>query len=84
MSCHAMDLTTTPGTLVVFSNPENGYEFDRIRAKAYLDVGIAYTVAEIDVGDSSSRVRFEEHPDVWFNTVLFDNIDNVYDLPIEP
>lgn len=75
MSCNCMDLTTTPGTLVIFANPENGYEYDQKRAREFLNVGCAYTVAEIDVGDSSSRVRFEEYPGVWFNTVLFNNIE---------
>lgn len=75
MSCRSMDLTTTPGAMVVYCYPENGYEFDQLLAKKHLYLGYAYTVSEMDVGDSSSRVRLMEKPGMWFNTVLFDNVD---------
>lgn len=70
-----MDITTTPGTKVVFAYPENGWPFDRNKVKEKgLSVGREYTVGHIEVFSSASDVYLEEFPGVPFNSVHFANV----------
>ena len=66
-----MDIDSPPGTKVRFSFPTHGYDHHQELAKEHLKEGEVYTVRDTDVGDSSSKVCFDEIPGVWFNTVLF-------------
>jgi hypothetical protein len=72
-----MSLDTKPGDKVLFDKPNQGYEWDVECTKKYLVVGNQYTVERIEVGDSSSEVYFREVPDVGFNTVHFQNVEEL-------
>lgn len=48
----------------------NGYDSELKRAMEVFEVGKYYTVAECDIGSSSSTFLFEEVPG-WWNTVMF-------------
>lgn len=63
------------GTKIIFSNPNNGWESDKERAKRYLEKGKIYTVENLIVGGSSSDVILQEIPNVKFNTVHFERVD---------
>ncbi len=67
-----MDLDTAKGERVVFTG-KNGYDYDREHAAEYLRVGESYSVDEIKINSSSSRVRLTEFPQFTFNTVMFQN-----------
>lgn len=48
---------------------ENGLEYDKRIAKAYLDPGKVYTVDYTVVGSSCTDVYLKEFPGVMFNSV---------------
>ena len=54
----------------VFFLGKNGYDSEREQAMKVFEVGTYYTVAEIEIGQSSSTFMFEEVPGYW-NTVMF-------------
>lgn len=58
------------GRKVVFL-ADNGYEVDVTNALRFFPKGTELTVEEIYVGHSYSTVKFEEYPDIEFNTVMF-------------
>lgn len=53
----------------------NGYDLELNHAKKILSVGQVLTVEEIYVGRSSSKVEFKEYPKMYFNTVMFADVD---------
>lgn len=61
------------GRKVIFLN-KNGYSFEREQANNLFAEGTELTIKEIYVGNSTSKVEFEEHPNVSFNTVMFADI----------
>jgi signal peptidase I len=65
-----MDIYSKKGTKV-YATDRNGYGSDKDHIKNYLTVGGLYTVEKVDVGQSSSRVYFQEKPNQSFNTVCF-------------
>lgn len=67
--------TTCKGRKVFFLN-YNGYDSELERARKYFDKGQILTVEEIEVGRSSSNVKFEG-VDEWFNTVMFEDLEEV-------
>lgn len=66
-----MDIHSPKGTKIVYAYPNNGWDYDVKRAAEHLTVGETYTVARIEVGNSTSYVTLEEKPDYVFNTVQF-------------
>ena len=70
----SMDIYAQPGTPVIYTNLTAGWDIDQEEAQAYLVPNTIYTVAEIEIGDAKTLVRFEEVPDMWFNSVLFENL----------
>lgn len=62
------------GDHVKFAFPENGMDYDKELAKAYLCVGETYTVEEIHVGRSRAEIWLAEVPDTSFNSVLFERV----------
>jgi len=54
----------------------NGYTNQLMAAKEHFVKDQILTVNEILVGGSSSQVEFFEAPGLWFNTVMFGDIDN--------
>lgn len=54
----------------VFFLGENGYPSELARAMEVFEVGTYYTVAEIEIGNSSSIFMFEGI-NGWWNTVMF-------------
>lgn len=65
---------TQPGEKVKFAFPRNGLSTHQSHVKRFLKVGGIYTVKTLEVDGFSSRVKFEECPDEWFNTVFFTNV----------
>lgn len=70
-----MDIYAKPGTKVKYLG-KNGYDAERERAKEFLEVGAVLTVKEIDVHSWVSYALFEEVPGVWFNTVMFEEVED--------
>lgn len=81
-----MDIYSKPGTKVrfigIYSKPgtkvrfigKNGYEMPlNLALKTFL-VGQELTVKQIVVGSFLSEVQFEELPNKWFNTVMFEEV----------
>ena len=54
---------------------KNGYDGDRKYANKYLTEGDILTVNEIRVGACSSDVELEEYPGKYFNTVMFEDVE---------
>lgn len=50
---------------------KNGYEFDRAKARRYMQKDDVLTIHTIRVYAWNSDVEFIEHPGVSFNTVMF-------------
>ena len=76
-----MRLNTRAGDKVIFLGI-NGYDSEREAALKKLEVGKAYTVRTVNVGDWSSRVLLDEG---WFNTVMFANVsDELAEKQAEP
>jgi hypothetical protein len=59
------------GEPVRFLN-ENGYEGERNNACAFFTKGQELTVKDIRIGGWTSSYLFEEQPEKWFNTVMFE------------
>lgn len=68
-----MDIYAKPGTKVRYTGI-GGYDSDKEYAKMHLEVGAIVTVKEIDVGNFTSYVEFEETPGCAFNTVMFEEV----------
>jgi hypothetical protein len=68
-----MNIYSKHGDKVIFLN-QNGLEQQRDRA---IFMGLiplnVYTVNRIEVGSWSSQVELIEFPDLWLNTVMFDD-----------
>lgn len=67
----SMGLDTPVGAKVRFTG-YGGWKISQEYARKHLQVGERYTVANIEVGDWSSTVEFEEVPGHRFNTVMFE------------
>lgn len=72
-----MSLESAAGTVVIYTGT-NGYDSDKKYANERLTVGNEYVVASMDVGRSSSTVKFEG-VDGNFNTVMFKNRDEEFE-----
>lgn len=68
-----MNIYTEKGVKIVYLGT-GGYDSDKEHANKYLKVGEIYTVISIDVYDWSSEVCLEEVPNVYFNTVHFEDV----------
>jgi hypothetical protein len=70
-----MNIYAKKGDKVKFLN-KNGHDHQPPNAvKAGLIEGEFYTVKSVDVGGYSSTVLLEEFPLLWFNTVMFDDVE---------
>ena len=70
-----MSVMTQPGMLVVFVDPNCGYNCHKEQVKRLgLVVGQTYTVETIDVGRSSTSLTLLEFPGEHFNSVHFCNV----------
>jgi|LakMenEpi03Aug12_release.lakeMendotaPanAssembly.Ray.scaffolds.fasta_scaffold5288769_1 hypothetical protein len=67
-----MNIHSEPGVEVTFSG-RNGYEAELARAQTIFTVGQVLTVKAIEVGGWSTSVQFEECPNKWFNSVMFED-----------
>ena len=68
-----MDIYSKHGTLVYFLD-ENGYDGDREYARQYMQKNQSLTVKSVRIGSWSTDVMFEEIPDKWFNSVMFEEM----------
>lgn len=74
-TARSMRLDTQPGDKVRFCFLTSGYETEVFDALDHLKPGHVYTVRDLDVGQSSSRVYLNEVPGRGFNAVLFANVE---------
>lgn len=56
---------------VLFCHTESGWPGQRVEAIRYAKPGHIYTVRDVEVGQSSTRITLEEFPGVDFNSVMF-------------
>lgn len=70
----SMDIYAKPGTKVRYTGT-GGYDGERAIATEHIEVGTVLTVQRILVGGFMSYVEFEEIPDMRFNTVMFEEIE---------
>lgn len=59
-----------------FANPDWGLPHDQELAKQHLVVGVEYETSKVVVNQSSSQVELSQFPNVWFNTVLFNDVES--------
>lgn len=79
-----MDINSKEGTKVVYNHDSTrGDEQDRLKTLSYLTIGKVYTVNKVKIGSWKSKVELKEVPGVLFNTVLFDNFEEVKEQPID-
>lgn len=57
---------------VVLTHPNNGYDYDKLKANKYLKLGEVYTVSKTVVNGWTTDVYLKEIPDVSFNSVQFE------------
>jgi len=69
-----MDIYSEQGTKVRFLN-EHGYDNQREEARKLLKSFNVLTVKNIIIESWSSSVEFEELPNKYFNTVMFEEIE---------
>lgn len=67
-----MRLDTKPGEKVSFLD-ENGYPDQLCNARCLFKKGDILTVHDVECASFTSLVVFEEHRDLFFNTVMFEN-----------
>ncbi len=70
-----MNIYTLSGKKVRCVNLSGGYNYHQELAKKHLVVGEEYTVDYTDVGSWHTDVFLTEFPDVAFNSVFFENVD---------
>lgn len=78
-----MNIYAEEGSKVIFAYPENGWDSDKAWALKHLTVGETYTVDYTDVHQSSSHVYLKEVPNIHFNTVQFEDVNEKLDSFIE-
>lgn len=71
-----MNVNADEGDKIIFSYPENGYEYDQEKAQKHLEVGQEYTVSYTEVSGYSTAVHLKEVPDISFNSVMFSDVIN--------
>ena len=71
-----MDIYSTQGTKVIFSNPIWGYESDQEIAKKNLKIGSEYTIEKTNIWSSHTLVYLKEFPWIEFNSVMFTDWKN--------
>lgn len=55
---------------------KNGCDSERAEARSLMEPGTICTVRCVEVEDWRSEVCFEEYPHRWFNTVMFENVED--------
>ena len=78
-----MEIFAPKGHKVKLEHPNAGYEYQQETAREHLKVGEVYTVDHTVVGSCHTTVYLQEVPGVAFNSVLFDDVDEVDRLDIE-
>jgi hypothetical protein len=69
-----MDIFSEPGTRIIYTG-KNGWPGETDLANQFLSIGGIYTVEEMQVSSSYSRVKLLEVDAKFFNTVMFRNVD---------
>ena len=67
-----MALTTPIGDSVIFTG-EGGYPFERAAANEVLVVGLAYTLAALEIDNWKTSIKLHGVGG-WFNSVMFSNV----------
>lgn len=71
----SMNINAPDDTKIVYCNPNNGMPRDQEKAKKYLTLDKEYTVDYTLPGEFSSKVCLREVDGVWFNTVMFNEVE---------
>lgn len=71
-----MNIYAEYGDKVIAKHLDNGWDYDKKRAKKYLEQDKEYTIDCTDVHSSSTEVFLVEIPDVSFNSVHFEDVAN--------
>lgn len=70
-----MNIYALQGHKVVCSTLNGGYDSDEELAVKYLELNKEYTVLETNVSGWHTDVILEEFPDIEFNSVFFEDVD---------
>lgn len=62
--------------IVTERSKNNGYDYDKEQVNRYLEVGKVYEVERTEVGRSHTDVYLKEFPDVNFNSVNFEGVED--------
>lgn len=71
-----MNIYAEYGDKVRFAFPYNGYKDEREEVAKMMNVGDVFTVDCTSVGGSHSSVYLQEFPDIPFNTVFFEDVQD--------
>jgi hypothetical protein len=69
----SMNISSLPGSIVKFSNPKNGCDYEIAMAQKYLTLGENYTVLKTKIASYHTNVYLVEIPNVCFNSCFFEN-----------
>lgn len=70
-----MEIFALSGHKVKCTNLSGGHDHHQEIAKQYLEVDKIYTVCHTDVGDWHTDVELKEFPNVEFNSVFFEDVE---------
>lgn len=68
-----MNIHAKCGDKVVFSHPDFGTNYDKKNAREHLTLNQVYTVDGTMVHSFETDIYLVEIPDIWFNSVQFDD-----------
>jgi hypothetical protein len=69
-----MNIYAIEGHRVKCDTFDAGYEYDRERAREYLEIGKEYTIDYTVVDSWSTDVYLKEFPNIVFNSVFFEDV----------
>lgn len=75
MKIDTINIYAKHGEKVCYLFPLNGTSYDQEEARNKLELGAWYTVDYTNVFSFSSTVCLQEFPDMYFNTVLFGQLE---------
>ena len=71
----SMTIWAGHGDRICFEFLTRGYDCDIQQAKDFLEHNAVYTVEQVNVGSFMSTVLLQEVPNVYFNTIVFSDVE---------
>jgi len=73
----SMNIYSSPGdkVMVTYTTAKNGHLHDKEQVRKFLKVPGIYTIKKVTARSWNTEIMLEEVPDVWFNSVNFEDID---------